>query len=130
MSNAANRVHDHEDLSIAVIGQMFDAVSQHFIDNCPDDQNWEDFDPELDELRSSLDELHQFRARKAPAPYFLTEDGYVLKWAPATASWKDGNAADDGKNDLSFHNHPRDHWPVDAEGVRLSGRQTHTAPWL
>lgn len=36
---------------------LIDGISGYFLDRCPEDQNWEDFDPELDGVRTSLRDL-------------------------------------------------------------------------
>lgn len=39
-----------------VVG-LIDHLSDYFLDHCPENQNWEDFDPDLDGLRASLQGL-------------------------------------------------------------------------
>jgi hypothetical protein len=41
---------------IAAMRLTFDVATSYLLDNCPDGENWEDFDPEVDELRTKLDE--------------------------------------------------------------------------
>lgn len=36
--------------------QAFQVLTEYLVDECPDDCNWEDFDPAVDELRSKIDE--------------------------------------------------------------------------
>lgn len=41
---------------VAAMQLAFDVATSYLLDNCPDDENWEDFDPEVDQLRTKLDE--------------------------------------------------------------------------
>ncbi len=36
---------------------LIDSISDHFLDLCPEHQSWEDFDPDLDGVRASLQDL-------------------------------------------------------------------------
>ena len=33
------------------------ALDSYMLDECPEDQNWEDFDPGVDELRTQINDL-------------------------------------------------------------------------
>jgi hypothetical protein len=37
----------------------FDILTSYLLDECPDDANWEDFDGEVDHLRSEIDDVIQ-----------------------------------------------------------------------
>jgi hypothetical protein len=37
---------------------LIDEVSNYFLDHCPAGTHWEDFDPDMDELRESLQYLY------------------------------------------------------------------------
>lgn len=37
----------------------FDALTAYMTDECPDDTNWEDFDPDVDDLRTRIDDMMQ-----------------------------------------------------------------------
>lgn len=43
----------------------FDILTAYMTDECPDDMDWEDFDPEVDDLRSQLDDLMQQKTEAA-----------------------------------------------------------------
>lgn len=36
---------------------LIDGISSYFLDHCPDDVLWEDFDPEIDSVRAHLQSL-------------------------------------------------------------------------
>jgi hypothetical protein len=40
-----------------VLQKVFDLLTEYLSDECPDDQNWEDFDPDIDGLRSQVSDL-------------------------------------------------------------------------
>lgn len=39
---------------------MIDDISNYLLDNCPKDQSWEDFDPDLDQVRTELQEIRGY----------------------------------------------------------------------
>lgn len=39
---------------------LIDDISDYMLDNCPEGQNWEDFDPDLDEVRTYLQEMRGY----------------------------------------------------------------------
>ena len=45
------------DLRQNAIQNAIDALTSYLLDECPDDQNWEDFDPEIDSIRYQLQQL-------------------------------------------------------------------------
>lgn len=46
----------------AVLTALIDSISSYFLDNCPDEMYWEDFDADLDFLRSFLQDLYDSQA--------------------------------------------------------------------
>lgn len=40
-----------------MLDAVFDLMTAYLVDECPDDANWEDFDPEIDGLRSQVSDL-------------------------------------------------------------------------
>jgi hypothetical protein len=42
--------------------QCFDTLTNYLLDHCEEDGNWEEFDPEIDGLRSSINELLEAKA--------------------------------------------------------------------
>lgn len=45
--------------------RAFSVLTEYLADECPDDVNWEDFDPDIDDLRSQIDEMMQTPAGEA-----------------------------------------------------------------
>lgn len=39
--------------------KAFAVLTEYLSDECPDDTNWEDFDPDVDDLRTQIDEMMQ-----------------------------------------------------------------------
>lgn len=39
--------------------RAFDVLTEYLADECPEDTNWEDFDPDVDDLRAQIDEMMQ-----------------------------------------------------------------------
>jgi len=42
----------------AVLTALIDSISSYFLDNCPDEMYWEDFDTDLDFVRILLHDLY------------------------------------------------------------------------
>ncbi|WP_333837424.1 hypothetical protein [Novosphingobium sp.] len=40
-----------------VLEQIYDLLSNYLVDECPDDEHWENFDPEIDDLRTVASDL-------------------------------------------------------------------------
>jgi len=40
-----------------VLEQIYDLLSNYLVDECPEDEHWEDFDPEIDGLRTTASDL-------------------------------------------------------------------------
>jgi hypothetical protein len=40
-----------------VLEQVYDLLSNYLVDECPEDEHWEDFDPEVDALRTTANDL-------------------------------------------------------------------------
>ncbi len=43
---------------LGTLTALIDEVSSYFLDHCPAEMHWEDFDPDMDELRESLQHLY------------------------------------------------------------------------
>ncbi|MGK9084988.1 hypothetical protein KXR64_16440 [Brucella intermedia] len=42
---------------VQVLNHMLGELEDYLLDHCPDDQAWEDFDPEIDALRTKVQEM-------------------------------------------------------------------------
>lgn len=42
---------------LVALQDALSALNAYMLDECPEDQNWEDFDPDIDELRTGINEL-------------------------------------------------------------------------
>lgn len=40
-----------------LLDAVFDLLSDYLVNQCPEDENWEDFDPEIDQLRATTGDL-------------------------------------------------------------------------
>lgn len=64
MSNTPNQILAQR---IAALEQSLVALSDYLLTHCPDDQVWEDFDPEIDGLRTQIQEEHEKSLREMAA---------------------------------------------------------------
>ncbi len=46
-----------ENRTVAVLDRIFDELTDYLVDECPDEMNWEDFAPEVDQLRTGVSDL-------------------------------------------------------------------------
>lgn len=47
-------------------------MSSYLVDECPDDMNWEDFDPDVDGLRAEINDLLESRQENGASPGSIT----------------------------------------------------------
>lgn len=46
--------------------EMFDLTTEYMVDECPDGTNWEDFDSDIDDLRSQVIDLYEQETGRTP----------------------------------------------------------------
>jgi hypothetical protein len=49
-------------IRVRLLETIRDMMSNYLLDDCPDDQNWEDSDPEIDGLRGEVTDLMEAMA--------------------------------------------------------------------
>lgn len=49
---------DQAKARVALVGLITILLDNYMLDYCPEDQNWEDFDPEMDALREQAIEMN------------------------------------------------------------------------
>jgi hypothetical protein len=57
MTRCAQANLEHFDPRKDLLDRLFNLMTEYLTDECPDDQNWEDFDPDIDGLRSQVSDL-------------------------------------------------------------------------
>lgn len=58
MTDEEKTAKQEEDRADLLQGTI-DSITSYFLDHCPDNENWENFDPNLDTIRSELQELQE-----------------------------------------------------------------------
>lgn len=53
-----NSKNDQQEIGrIRMLRRVLDTLDEYLLDNCPDNENWEDFDPDIDALRNQVQQL-------------------------------------------------------------------------